>query len=69
MIRVAEATNDAVPDEPKKVVARGQGIVRSDEEIDEMTSAEAMEALMDEAAEDWRENAPKPFRGLLDTKE
>lgn len=51
---------------PKKVVARGKGIVRSDAEIDEMTSAEAMMALAEEAAEDFRENAPRGFETLLD---
>lgn len=52
--------------EPKPVVPRGKAIERTDEELDEMTSAESMEALMGEAAEDYRENAPKAFENLLD---
>jgi hypothetical protein len=31
-----------------------------------MTSAEAMEAFAEDAADDWRENAPKKFKTLLD---
>jgi hypothetical protein len=52
----------------KPVTARGNAIDRTDEELDEMCSAEAMMALADEAAEDWRENAPRDFKNLLDAE-
>lgn len=55
--------------ERKPVVPRGKPLIRTDEEIDEMCSAEAMEALAEESAEDFRENAPSNYKGLLDTKE
>lgn len=52
-----------------KVVARGQAPAHTDDELDEMTSADAMEALAEDAADDWRENAPKSKSTLLDAKE
>jgi hypothetical protein len=55
--------------ESKKVVPRDEPLLRTDQEIDEMCSTETMEALMGEAADDFRENAPSQYKGLLDTKE
>ncbi len=63
------AEQEQFKDERKPVVPRGKAIERTDEELDEMTSAEAMEALMNDAAEDFRENAPKGYETLLDSKE
>jgi hypothetical protein len=54
-------------DEPvKNVKPRGKAIRHTEAELDDMTSAEAMEALAEDAADDWRENAPKKFKTLLD---
>jgi hypothetical protein len=52
------------PPKPR-VVARGKGKVRTDAEIEEMTSAEAMEKIANEAAKDFEEHAPRNFRNLL----
>lgn len=48
------------------VVPRGKAIQRTDAELDAMTGADAMEKLAGEAAVDWQENAPSPFKTLLD---
>lgn len=48
---------------------RGKAIRRTEAEIDRMTSATAMRALVEDAVEDWRENAPSVFRELLDAEE
>ena len=53
----------------KPRVPLGKMIPRSEEEIGEMTSAEAMESLLDEMGDDWKENAPGEFRNLLDAGE
>ena len=53
----------------ENVVPRGKALRRSAKQLDEMTSPEALEALAEEAQEDWRENAPKRFKGLLDAEE
>lgn len=58
-----------VPRVVPRVAPRGRAIDRTEEELDEMTGAEAMEALMNEAAADWQENAPDKFKTLLDSKE
>lgn len=61
-----ESIKPVEPVQPR--VPLGKAIVRTDEELDEMCSPEAMEALMGEAAEDWEENAPPGFKGLLNAK-
>lgn len=53
---------------PQRIVPRGKAIERTDAEIDDMTSAEAMEALVEDAANDWKDNAPKAFKTLLDAE-
>ena len=52
----------------KRVVTRGRAIRRTDEEIEEMTSAEAMMELAEDAGDDWRENAPRDAKDLLDAE-
>jgi hypothetical protein len=59
-------TSEEKPGIVKPVKARGKAIRRTEAELDEMTSAEAMEAFAEDAADDWRENAPKKFKTLLD---
>ena len=51
-----------------KVVPRGKAIERTDAELDDMTSAEAMEALAEDAANDWTQNAPRDYKTLLDSE-
>jgi hypothetical protein len=57
------------PKPAKKVVPRGQALERSDADLDEMCSAKNMEALADEAAEEFREGAPREYSKLLDAKQ
>jgi hypothetical protein len=52
----------------KNVKPRGKAIRRTDEELDAMTSADAMAKLAEDAAEDFEENAPKKFKRLLGEK-
>lgn len=52
---------------PHKVVPRGTAIVRTDAELDAMTTPEALMALQEDAAADFREKAPRDFKTLLDT--
>ena len=51
-----------------KVAPREKAIQRTDAELDDMTSADAMEKLANEAADDWRENAPENYATLLDPR-
>jgi hypothetical protein len=60
-----EKKNEEKPEIVQPVTARGKAIRRTDDELDVMTSAAAMEALAEDAAEDFEENAPKKYKGLL----
>lgn len=58
--------NEAVK---KPVVPRGKALHRTPAEIAASCTPEAMAALAEEAAEDWRENAPRRFQTVIDTEE
>lgn len=62
---MSKNNNPETPEPKKPVVARGKAIQRTDAELDEMTSAEAMQKLAEGAAEDWELNAPRKFKKLL----
>ena len=62
-------TNNPQPQTRNKpVVPRGRALRRTDADLDEMCSAKNMEALADEAAEEFREDAPREYSKLLDAK-
>lgn len=56
-------------EQKKPRVPLGKMIPRSEEEVAAMTSAEAMESLLEEMGDDWKENAPSEFRNLQDAGE
>lgn len=51
----------------KPLQARGKATRHSEVALNEMTSAEAMEKLVEGAAADFVENAPRPYKTLLET--
>lgn len=53
----------------KKVVPRGKALERTDDELDEMFSAKNMEALAEEAAEEFEADAPREYSRILDTEQ
>lgn len=60
----------ANPDELlKKVAPRGKALRRTEKQLDDLTSAAAIESLAEEAQADFRENAPRAYKTLLDSKE
>lgn len=52
----------------KPTKPRGAAIEWTDEELEDYCSAENMERLAQEAAADWRQNAPQKFKELLDAQ-
>lgn len=53
-------------DEPKK--PRGRAIEWSDEDLDAMTTPEALMRAVGDAQAAWKDHAPAAFRDLLDAK-
>lgn len=51
-----------------KLRPRGKAKRRTKAQLKAMTSPEALAALLEEAQTDWRENAPKDYKTLLDSK-
>jgi hypothetical protein len=51
------------------VRARGKALKRPPEVLDEMTSVEALREQLEEAGDDWKQNAPRGYKTILEAKE
>ena len=52
----------------KPVRARGRALRRTEKQLDEMTSVETLQSFVNEAREDWKGNAPKLFKTILEAE-
>jgi len=50
------------------VKSRGKAPARTDEQLAETTSAQAMQVLASDAAQTWKDDAPRVGKRLLDVK-
>lgn len=65
---MATQPTDSKPEIKRKVVPLGKALNRTDADYDEMLSPANLQKIVDDAKEDWRENAPNRFKNLLDAE-
>ena len=58
-----------MPELKTPVKPRGKARRQTDDERAAQTTPDALRELMDEASADWRENAPRGFKTILESEE